>query len=132
MLLSNQGKTIYDSFDDVIILQFCHRIRRKTGEALSAEDAKYNDDGRRFLEVMNRLRDCTWTVEDYFWLCERKLGRLSPTDRADFVEAPLIMEFRKARDESDEANDSCDQYNRRKLHALALEKNLPVARFTDA
>ena len=48
------------------------------------------------------------------------------------MEAPLIMEFRKARDESDEANDSCDQYNGRKLHALALEKSLPVARFTAA
>jgi hypothetical protein len=38
VLFSNQGKMIYDTFEDVIILQFCHRVHRLTGEDLSADD----------------------------------------------------------------------------------------------
>ena len=126
VVLSNTGKLVYESFDDVIILQFCHRVHRRVGEGLSAEDDAYNQRGRRFLEVMGRLRDCEWTREDYEWLCERKLGRLPPTAKAAFAEAPLIMEFRK--ETGDEDRDSCDAYNRRKLRALATEEN-PIAKF---
>ena len=127
---SNQGRAVYETFDDVIILQHCHRVHKLTGE-LNAQDKAYNERGRRFLEVMGRLRDCNWTQEDYFWLCERKLSQLKPTEKAAFAEAPFIMEFRKERDDDDE-HDSCDAYNRRKLQALALEKDRPIAKFTAA
>ena len=126
---SNQGKIIYESFEDVIILQFCHRVHRLTGDALTADDKAYNERGRHFLEVMGRLRDCEWTEEDYYWLCNRKLSKLSPTEKAAFAEAPLIMEFRKDRGLADEDLDSCDAYNRRKLRTLATEE-LPIAKFT--
>ena len=129
VVFSNQGKLIYESFEDVIILQYCHRVHRRSGEGLTAEDEAYNARGRRFLEVMGRLRDCEWTEADYWWLCERKLSKLPPTERAAFAEAPLIMEFRKDRGLADEDHDSCDAYNRRKLCALATEER-PVAKFT--
>jgi len=90
-MLSNKGKTVYESFKDVIILQFCHRVHRKTGDDLTAADKAYNDRGQKFLEIMGRLRDCEWTFDDYYSLCERQLGRLSITERAAFAEAPLIM-----------------------------------------
>ena len=123
--LSNRGKTVYDTFKDVIILQFCHRVHRRTGENLTDEDKGYNLRGQKFLEVMGRLRDCEWTFDDYYWLLERHLSRLSITERAAFAEAPLIMEFRKERPDAAEEDDSCDAYNRRMLYALAQEKDRP-------
>ena len=41
---------------------------------------------------MSRLRDCTWTQDDYWFLCKRKISQLTPTERAGFADAPLIME----------------------------------------
>jgi hypothetical protein len=128
--LSNRGKTVYDTFKDVIILQFCHRVHRRTGENLTDEDKSYNARGQKFLEIMGRLRDCEWTFQDYYWLLERHLSRLSITERAAFAEAPLIMEFRKERPDATDEDDSCDAYNRRMLYALAQEKDRPVAKFT--
>ena len=129
VLFSNQGKTVYDTFEDAIILQFCHRVHRRVGADLGAEDVAYNDRGRRFLGVMSRLRDCTWTREDYFFLCERKLSKLSALERAQFAQAPLIMEFRREQGGVAADQDSCEAYNRRKLHALASEER-PIAKFT--
>ena len=81
---------------------------------------------------MGRLRDCAWTKSDYYWLCQRKLSQLPPSEKAAFAEAPLIMEFRKERDDPDDQHDSCDAYNRRKLHALATDNDRPVAKFAAA
>jgi len=103
-------------------------VHRRTGADLNAEDIDYNAQGNRFLEVMKRFRDCTWTEEDYYWLCKRKLSALTPTEKASFAEAPIIMEFRKDRPEASDEHDSCDAYNRRKLHGLATDTN-PIAKF---
>ena len=45
---SNQGKTVYDTFEDVIILQYCHRVHRRTGDNLSEADQAYDERGQRF------------------------------------------------------------------------------------
>ena len=115
-------------FDQVIILQHCHRIRRVAGDSLSADEVAYNARGQEFLEIMTRLRDCIWTEEDYYTLCKRKLSQLSFSARSNFTEAPCIMEFRKERDDDAEEASSCDAYNRRFLYALAKETNVPVAK----
>ena len=109
------------------MLQHCHRIHQREGSDLTEEDVAYNDRGQRFLHIMNRLRDCTWTEEDYYWLCKRKMNQLPLAERTNFVDAPVIMEFRKERDESD-PHDSCESYNRRHLYPLAKEAGVPVAR----
>ena len=67
VLFSNAGKLIYDSFEEVVILQFCHRVHRRSGCDLTTE-FDYNEQGNRFLEVMKRFRDCTWTEDDFYWL----------------------------------------------------------------
>ena len=91
--LANQGHLAYDQFSDIIILQTCHRIRRKA-DAVDPESVAYNERGQRFLGIMNRLRDCVWNEEDYYWLCKRKLGQLSFSEKSSFADAPVIMEFR--------------------------------------
>ena len=95
---------MYDTFRHVIILQHCHRIRQVAGDVLSADDVAYNARGQEFLAIMTRLRDCLWTEKDYYTLCKRKLSQLSFSARANFADAPCIMEFRKERD--DDADES--------------------------
>ena len=63
---------------------------------------------------MTRLRACTWTEKDYYWLCRLKMSQLSLSARARFQDAPVIMEFRKEREDED-PHSSCDAYNRRHL-----------------
>ena len=106
----------------------CTASVKKTGN-LTEEDRTYNERGQRFLAVMKRLRDCTWTREDYYWLCTLKLAQRTLAEKASFAQAPTIMEFRKER-ENDSANDSCEAYNRHQLYLLAKETNVPVARIT--
>ena len=128
--LANSGHLAYDSFSDVIILQTCHRIRQKD-DTNDPEAVAYNERGQRFLKIMTRLRDCLWNEEDYYWLCKRKLGQLSFAEKSAFADAPVIMEFRKERDDED-PNASCESYNRNLLFSLAKDQDLPVARFTAA
>ena len=126
--MSNAGLHVFSTFGDVIVLQICHRIHKLEGAVDEKEAAEYNARGQRFLEVVTRLRDCTWTEEDYYWLSQRKLSHISLEERAKFKEAPVLMEFRKER-ESEDPNDSCVSYNRRHLYMLAKDGDIPVARF---
>ena len=52
------------------------------------------------------------------------------TEKATFAEAPVIMEFRRETGKTAEQHDTCDGYNRRKLHSLAQDKKPPIAKFT--
>jgi hypothetical protein len=127
--LSNRGRLVFETFQEAIVLQHCHRIRRIAGSQLTEDERAYNDRGRAFLEVVTRLRDCSWTEADYYALCRRKLGSLSLAERAAFVDAPRIMEFRRERPD-DRSADTCEAFNRRLLYALAKDSDVPVARFT--
>ena len=106
VLMSNQGLHVFSTFDEVIVLQQCHRIHQREGESLTEEDFAYNERGQRFLSIMCRLRDCVWDDKDYYWLCKRKMSQLSMDERASFADAPVIMEFRKERAD-DDPHDSC-------------------------
>ena len=127
--MSNSGLNVFSSFDDVIILKNCHRIHKLENAEDEEMAAAYNAPGQRFLDVVTRLRDCSWTDEDYYWLSKRKISHLSMEERAAFKNAPVLMEFRKER-EGEDANDSCESYNRRNLYMLAKDGDVPIARFT--
>ena len=59
------------------------------------------------------------------------MSQLSLTARAAFQDAPVIMEFRKEREDED-PHSSCDSYNRRHLYLLAKQNDVPVARISAA
>ena len=126
--MSNSGLHVFSTFSDVIILDTCHRIHKLTDDTASEEVAAYNARGQRFLEIMHRMRDCCWTEEDHYWLTKLKLSHRSLEDRAQFEEAPILMEFRKERENEDEG-DSCTSYNRRHLYMLAKTEDIPIAQF---
>ena len=127
--LSNTGLEVFASFDDVIILRTPQRVKTiaQLNRELTPAEKDYNEQATRFLEVLHRLRDLSWTVEDYYWLCRRKRSQVSVGDRLRFRDVPVLMEFRKTTDASPEHN--CDFFNRMKLRRLAQEKNTSVARF---
>ena len=91
--LSNKGLEIYAEFDDVVILTTCHRIRQIEGTSLSDDEIAYNERAARYLQLLHRLRDLTWTLEDYYWLCKRKSSMLTFQERLRFRDAPVIMDF---------------------------------------
>ena len=124
VLMSNVGRDVFSSFDDVIVLKTCHRIHKMENADNEKTASEYNARGQRFLAIVTRLRDCAWTEEDYYWLSKRKLSHLSLDERAAFKEAPVLMEFRKERD-TDDPNDSCAAYNRRHLYLLAKDGDIP-------
>ena len=72
--LSNVGLNVYEHFNEVIILTHVHRLHTLDKENLSEEEKEYNERARRFIEIMHRSRDLEWTLEDYDWLCRRKLS----------------------------------------------------------
>ena len=80
-----------------------------------------------FVQVLRRLRDLRWTLEDYYWLCKRKKSKLSLQERVTFHNAPVIMDFRRITEKNPE--DNCTFYNRVQLRVHAKEKKVPVARF---
>ena len=86
-----------------------------------------NDRCNRYGEIMLRLRDMTLTHEDYFWLCRLKRSARSATDRMFFVDAPVLMEFRRNTAASEEKN--CDVYNHARVRAFAKENQVPVVAF---
>ena len=125
--LSNRGMDIYAGFDEVVVLTTCHRLRFLDKDTLTEEEKAYNDRAARFMKVLHGLRDLTWTLEDYYWLCKRKKSNLTITERASFHDAPVIMEFRRQSDDNPENN--CQAFNRAKLLRHARERKVPVVRF---
>ena len=117
---------IYADFHDVIVLNTAHRIQT-VKDPTNEQECAYNARAQRFLEILHRLRDLEWTMEDYFWLCKRKKAQLSLRERAFFHDAPVIMEFRRATDDNPEMN--CEFFNKMKIRALARETHTAVARF---
>ena len=88
MRLSNAGLEVYRTFDDVVMLTTCHRLAR-VDDPRTPVDHEFNERAERLVHVLRRLRDLEWTAEDYFWLCQRKVGRLSFQERARAADAPV-------------------------------------------
>ena len=71
VLLSNRGLHVYSEFTKVVVLTTAHRLT-KVENPTTPVDFAFNDRADRFVQLLRRLRDLRWTVEDYYWLCKRK------------------------------------------------------------
>ena len=126
VLLSNNGLAIYSEFDKVIVLTTTHRLT-KVDNPKTDEERAFNERADQFVKMLQQLRDLKWTAKDYYWLCKRKRSQLTMQERAEFTEAPVIMDFRRATDNNPE--DNCEFYNKGYLRNMARTKNVPVIRF---
>ena len=72
--LSNAGFNVYTQFNEVIILTHVHRLHTLEKHNLSREEKDYNDRAKRFIQIMHRLRNLDWTLEDYDWLFVENLA----------------------------------------------------------
>ena len=124
--LSNSGLELYNSFDEVIILQTVHRLKQ-IEKPTTASDHEYNARADRFLEILHRVRDLTLTAGDYFWLCNLKKSKKTLQEREAFKTAPVLMDYRRATAANPE--DNCDYYNRMLCRSLARERKQPVVAF---
>ena len=99
VILSNRGLELYSQFDKVIILTSVHRVN-VISHPKNTDEEEYNDRAKKFLEVLHRVRDLQLTHSDYNWLCKRKTAAMnSLSEKAKFVDAPVLMDFRRATDE---------------------------------
>ena len=79
--------------------------------------------------MLHRVRDLQLTHSDYNWLCKRKRAAInSLSEKAKFVDAPVLMDFRRATEENPEAN--CEYHNLMRLRTSAREHKVPVVRIT--
>ena len=99
---SNVGLEVYRSFEDCIILTTVYRFNKVNKEELTAQEKEYNARGKRWMEVLHRLRDLDLTLEDYYWLCKRKRSMLPLTERKLFQDHPIITDFRRETDSNPE------------------------------
>ena len=63
--LSNAGMSVYDGFNQVVVLSKIHRLTRLS-EATTKEQRMYNQRCVRFAEIPPRMRDMTLTSDDLF------------------------------------------------------------------
>ena len=73
---SNVGLSVYNEFEDVIILKNVHRIRKIDGDQMTDTDQAYNERATDFMNMLHKLRDLRWTLKDYYWLVQRKRSSL--------------------------------------------------------
>ena len=102
------------------------QLRTALRNPTTAADFAFNDRADRFVQLLRRLRDLRWTVEDYFWLCKRKRSQLSLAEREEFAGAPVIMDFRRATDTNPE--DNCEFYNQAYLRQLVRQRKSYIVR----
>ena len=105
--LGNQGHLLFQEFQDVVMLRHVHRTYDENNERVremsSEERAQFLAEGRRFQEVMERMSDLTWTMEDHAWLANwRNRSVLARTrEGREVLEAfegcPILMDTRKQR-----------------------------------
>ena len=124
--LSNAGMSVYEEFDEVVVLSKIHRLTQLS-EATTDEQRLYNARCVRFAEIQLRMRDMTLTSDDYFWLCKLKRSARSSKDRLFFKDAVTLMEFRRTTENNEE--DNCEFYNRQHLRAQAKHAKVPVIAF---
>ena len=124
--LSNVGLDLWQTFDEVVVLTAVHRLRT-IDQPTTEADREYNACALRWVKFLRRVRDADISLEDYYWLCDRKRSKLSLAERSEFNSAPVIMDFRR----STEANveDNCEFYNAKHLRYHAKKEGVPVVRF---
>ena len=124
--LSNVGLDLWNTFDEVIVLSAVHRLRTVDQPSTDAEH-EYNALALRWVHCLRRVRDADVSLEDYYWLCDRKRSKLSMSERAQFNNAPVIMDFRRITESNEQ--DNCEFYNARHLRYHAKREGVPVVRF---
>ena len=92
--LTNMGLSVYDEFDEAIVLTKVHRMGQVENPQ-TPEDHAYNARAHTFWDIMHRLRDSRITAEDYFWLCRRKVSKLSLSERKFFRGCTYTHGFQK-------------------------------------
>ena len=123
--MSNRGLSVYSEFTKVIVLTKTHRLT-KIDNPKTKEEVAFNERADRFVATLHRLRDLEWTIDDYFWLCNRKRSKLTLKEREEFSTAPVIMDFRKSTEDNPE--DNCEFYNKSYLRQMVREKKVPLIR----
>jgi len=131
--LTGRGLGLREEIEDVVLLREVFRVDRGDDTMESATRREYEREAERFLEVLNRMADLTWTREDREWLARRnkRVVASSPEGQKqmeEFADAPLLMDTRKQRRAggADEA-DGADMMNRRELNNLAKRTGVPLA-----
>ena len=128
VILSNRGLELYSQFDKVVILTSVHRVN-VIANPKNDEEEEYNERAKKFLDVLHRLRNLQLTPADYNWLCKMKKAAInSLSEKAKFLNAPVLMDFRKATVENPEKN--CEYHNLMRLRASAREHKVPIVRIT--
>ena len=125
--LSNVGLSVYDTFDEVVILTQVHRQSQHKDPGDDAEKLAYNERSQKYWDIIHKLRESDITVQEYMELCRRKHAYLKLSEKQFFMDAPVLMDFRRITDANPEAN--CNYFNQQKLRAHAPEKKLPVVAF---
>jgi hypothetical protein len=132
--LTGRGVGLREEFEDVVLLREVFRVDRGDDTMDSATRREYEREADRFLEVLNRMADLTWTREDREWLARRNKRVLasSPEGRKqleEFADAPLLMDSRKQKKAAGSCElDGADVMNRRELNNLAKRMGVPVLR----
>ena len=63
--LVDSGMLFRKSFDDVVLLREVHRVDKGDASMSEAERAAYAAEAERFLEVITKMADCEWDLDDY-------------------------------------------------------------------
>ena len=125
------GMLFRKSFDDVVLLREVHRVDKGDDDAsmTDSERAAYAAEAERFLEVITKMADCEWDLEDYKFLQARNKSflRRTPEGRRileDFEGAPLLVDGNKKRKNGD---DGAYEINMEELQKLASKTKVPIA-----
>ena len=125
VLLSNRGLSVYSEFTHVIVLTKTHRLT-KIDDPQTEADHAFNERAERFVQMLRRLRDLEWTIDDYYWLCKRKRSNLTLRQREEFATAPVLMDFRRTT--ADNPEDNCEFYNKGYIRQMVRESKKPLIR----
>ena len=77
--LVRMGMAARNTFEDAVLLRQVHRYVEEKAGIREEKREEYRRDAVRFLEVMRRMADCTWTRDDHAWLSRRNRSVLQQT-----------------------------------------------------
>ena len=106
-----------------------HRVEEGDPRWSEERRARYQQDARRFLEVIRRMADFEWTREDWRFPARRNASFLLSTAEErieyerEFTDALLRMDTRQQTAKQD---DGADRYNAVRLERQARETGWPI------
>jgi hypothetical protein len=127
--LVDSARLFLASFDDAVILHRVHRIDKEGLPGMTPEEvAQYAFEAEEFLEVTQKMADCTWLPKHYNALAKRNRStlRLTPEGRRElefFNDAPILMDGKK---KSKAGVDGADQVNLEELKKVSAFRRSPI------